>query len=130
MSRLSPGSGRVWVHLARSFAKEGYAVALISRHREPSDPVAAQIRSLNGNVIVDAQIDTPKLRRRDPQRLPDTIIPPDAIADAIWNLDGVVLGPFDPFPAFSGLANRLAASSTPSVLILGQGAFAGPAPCL
>ena len=77
---VGPGLGS---SLARSFAKEGYAVALISRHREPSDPVAAQIRSLNGNVIVDAQIDTPKLRRRDPQRLPDTIIPPDAIADAI-----------------------------------------------
>src|SRR3989442_7872022 len=54
----------------------------------------------------------------------------DAIADAIWNLDGVVLGPFDPFPAFSGLVKRLAASSTPSVLISGQGGGAGSAPCL
>ena len=35
------------------------------------------------HVIVDGQIDTPKLRAREPQREPKTLIPPDAIASAI-----------------------------------------------
>ena len=35
------------------------------------------------HVIVDGQIDTPRLRARDPQRAAETVIPPDAIADAI-----------------------------------------------
>ena len=35
------------------------------------------------HVIVDGQIDTPKLRARDPNRSAETTIPPDAIADAI-----------------------------------------------
>mgnify|MGYP001432924157 CR=1 FL=1 len=35
------------------------------------------------HVIVDGQIDTPKLRAREPNRSSDTVIPPDAIADAV-----------------------------------------------
>lgn len=35
------------------------------------------------HVIVDGQIETPRLRARDPDRAPDTVIPPDSIADAI-----------------------------------------------
>ncbi len=35
------------------------------------------------HVIVDGQIDTPKLRAREPDRPAETAIPPDAIADAI-----------------------------------------------
>ncbi len=35
------------------------------------------------HVIVDGQIDTPKIRGRDPQRAPETLIPPDAIAAAV-----------------------------------------------
>lgn len=35
------------------------------------------------HVIVDGQIDTPRLRARDPSRDEDSIIPPDAIASAI-----------------------------------------------
>lgn len=35
------------------------------------------------HVIVDGQIDTPKHRAREPQRNPETLIPPDTIADAI-----------------------------------------------
>ncbi len=35
------------------------------------------------HVIVDGQIDTPRLRGRDPNRATETVIPPDAIADAI-----------------------------------------------
>lgn len=35
------------------------------------------------HVIVDGQIDTPKLRGREPERASYTLIPPDAIADAI-----------------------------------------------
>jgi NADP-dependent 3-hydroxy acid dehydrogenase YdfG len=35
------------------------------------------------HVIVDGQIDTPRLRARDPQRARETLIPPNAIADAV-----------------------------------------------
>jgi NAD(P)-dependent dehydrogenase (short-subunit alcohol dehydrogenase family) len=35
------------------------------------------------HVIVDGQIDTPKLGAREPNRSKETVIPPDAIADAI-----------------------------------------------
>ena len=35
------------------------------------------------HVIVDGQIDTPRLRAREPGRQPETVIPPDAIAAAI-----------------------------------------------
>ncbi|MGH7888309.1 MAG: hypothetical protein ACREPG_10610 [Candidatus Binatia bacterium] len=35
------------------------------------------------HVIVDGQIDTPKLRDREPNRAPQSVIPPDAIADAV-----------------------------------------------
>ncbi|HEU4343603.1 MAG TPA: SDR family NAD(P)-dependent oxidoreductase [Candidatus Binatia bacterium] len=38
------------------------------------------------HVIVDGQIDTPKLRARDPQRSPETVIPPDSIAETILHL--------------------------------------------
>jgi NADP-dependent 3-hydroxy acid dehydrogenase YdfG len=46
---VGPGLGS---SLARAFAREGYAIALISRHRESSEPVAEQIRSHNGKAIV------------------------------------------------------------------------------
>jgi NADP-dependent 3-hydroxy acid dehydrogenase YdfG len=35
------------------------------------------------HVIVDGQIDTPRIRARDPNRATETMIPPDAIADAV-----------------------------------------------
>src|SRR3990170_1397080 len=35
------------------------------------------------HVVVDGQIETPRLRAREPDRPGDTTIPPDAIADAI-----------------------------------------------
>jgi NADP-dependent 3-hydroxy acid dehydrogenase YdfG len=35
------------------------------------------------HIIVDGQIDTPRLRERDPERAAHTVIPPDAIADAV-----------------------------------------------
>jgi len=35
------------------------------------------------HVIVDGQIDTPRIRAREPARASDTLIPPDAIADVI-----------------------------------------------
>ena len=34
-------------------------------------------------VIVDGQIDTPRIRARDPKRAAETMISPDAIADAV-----------------------------------------------
>ena len=38
------------------------------------------------HVIVDGQIDTPKLQARDPNRAKDTVIPPDAIAETILHV--------------------------------------------
>lgn len=35
------------------------------------------------HVIVDGQIETPRLREREPNRSPDTTMPPNAIADAV-----------------------------------------------
>ena len=35
------------------------------------------------HVIVDGQIDTPKLRSREPNRSSESVIPPSAIADAV-----------------------------------------------
>jgi len=37
------------------------------------------------HVIVDGQIDTPRIRARDPDRPADTLIPPDAIAAAVMH---------------------------------------------
>jgi NADP-dependent 3-hydroxy acid dehydrogenase YdfG len=37
------------------------------------------------HVVVDGQIDTPRRRTREPGRASDTVIPPDAIADAIMH---------------------------------------------
>jgi NAD(P)-dependent dehydrogenase (short-subunit alcohol dehydrogenase family) len=37
------------------------------------------------HVIVDGQIDTPRIRARDPDRPADTLISPDAIADAVMH---------------------------------------------
>src|SRR5439155_1664920 len=46
---VGPGLGS---SLARAFAREGYAVALISRRSESSEPVAEQIRSAGGEAII------------------------------------------------------------------------------
>jgi NAD(P)-dependent dehydrogenase (short-subunit alcohol dehydrogenase family) len=46
---VGPGLGAA---LARAFAREGYAVGLLSRRAESSDSVAAEIRSSNGKVLV------------------------------------------------------------------------------
>lgn len=46
---IGPGLGS---SLARAFAKEGYAVALLSRRREASEPVAEQIRAVKGTALV------------------------------------------------------------------------------
>lgn len=45
---VGPGTGAA---LARAFAKEGYAVGLLSRRRESSDPVAEDIRSAGGKAL-------------------------------------------------------------------------------
>src|SRR5919109_1650201 len=46
---VGPGLGSA---LARAIAKEGYAVALLSRRVESSQPVAEQIRSQKGTALV------------------------------------------------------------------------------
>jgi NAD(P)-dependent dehydrogenase (short-subunit alcohol dehydrogenase family) len=46
---VGPGLG---ASLARAFAHEGYAVALLSRRAESSEPVAAEIRSADRQAVV------------------------------------------------------------------------------
>ena len=46
---VGPGTGAA---LARAFASEGYAVALLSRHADSSEPVAEQIRAQGGTALV------------------------------------------------------------------------------
>jgi len=38
------------------------------------------------HVVLDGQIDTPGLRRRSPDRDPETLLDPEAIADSYWHL--------------------------------------------
>lgn len=45
---VGPGTGAA---LARAFAKEGYAVGLLSRHPESSQPVAEEIRASGGTAL-------------------------------------------------------------------------------
>lgn len=45
---VGPGTGAA---LARAFAKEGYAVGLLSRHAESSRPVAEEIRTSGGTAL-------------------------------------------------------------------------------
>ena len=45
---VGPGTGAA---LARAFAREGYAVGLLSRQAESSDPVAAEIHAQGGKAI-------------------------------------------------------------------------------
>ena len=45
---VGPGTGAA---LARAFAKEGYAVGLLSRHKESSEPVAEDIRATGGKAL-------------------------------------------------------------------------------
>ncbi len=51
--------------LAREFAPQGIHVA---------------------HIVIDGQIDTPKLRARTPEREDHTLLNPDAIADTYWHL--------------------------------------------
>jgi NAD(P)-dependent dehydrogenase (short-subunit alcohol dehydrogenase family) len=46
---VGPGTGAA---LARAFAKEGYAVGLLSRHADSSRPVAEEIRARGGKALV------------------------------------------------------------------------------
>lgn len=46
---VGPGLGSA---LARAFAREGFAVGLLSRRAESSEPVAKEIRAKNGNALV------------------------------------------------------------------------------
>ena len=45
---VGPGTGAA---LARAFAKEGYAVGLLSRHAESSEPVAKEIVDSGGKAL-------------------------------------------------------------------------------
>ena len=48
ISGVGPGTGAA---LARAFAKEGYAVGLVSRHAESSEPVAKEIVDSGGKAL-------------------------------------------------------------------------------
>src|SRR5687768_2559147 len=45
---VGPGTGAA---LARAFAKEGYAMGLLSRRSESSEPVAEEIRAAGGKAL-------------------------------------------------------------------------------
>ena len=45
---VGPGTGAA---LARAFAREGYAIGLLSRHAESSEPVAAEIHAKGGKAL-------------------------------------------------------------------------------
>jgi NADP-dependent 3-hydroxy acid dehydrogenase YdfG len=45
---VGPGTGAA---LARAFAREGYAIGLLSRHAESSEPVATEIHSKGGKAL-------------------------------------------------------------------------------
>lgn len=45
---VGPGTGAA---LSRAFAHEGYALGLLSRHRESSEPVAEEIRARGGKAL-------------------------------------------------------------------------------
>ena len=40
------------------------------------------------HVVIDGQIDTPRLRERDAGRPTHTVLAPDAIAETYWQLHG------------------------------------------
>jgi NAD(P)-dependent dehydrogenase (short-subunit alcohol dehydrogenase family) len=46
---VGPGTGAA---LSRAFAHEGYALGLLSRHRESSEPVAEEIRARGGKALL------------------------------------------------------------------------------
>ena len=58
---VGPGTGAA---LARAFAKEGYAIGLLSRHAESSNPVALEIRARGGKALV---VPTDVTQRRSAQ---------------------------------------------------------------
>ena len=45
---VGPGTGAA---LSRAFAHEGYALGLLSRHRESSEPVVEEIRARGGKAL-------------------------------------------------------------------------------
>lgn len=49
---VGPGTGAA---LARAFACEGYAVGLLSRHAESSDPVAAEMHAMGSQALFISQ---------------------------------------------------------------------------
>ena len=58
---VGPGTGAA---LSRAFAHEGYALGLLSRHRESSEPVAEEIRASGGKALT---IETDVTDRRSVQ---------------------------------------------------------------
>jgi NAD(P)-dependent dehydrogenase (short-subunit alcohol dehydrogenase family) len=86
---VGPGLG---ASLARAFASQGYAVALISRHAESSEPVADHIRSMSRKVLVlQADLSDPSSITSAVEKGKSALGPITALA---YNASGYGRGPF------------------------------------
>jgi NAD(P)-dependent dehydrogenase (short-subunit alcohol dehydrogenase family) len=86
---VGPGLG---ASLARAFAGEGYAVALISRHVESAKPVANQITALGGKALeIPADLSDPLEVNTAVEKAKSTLGPITALA---YNASGYGRGPF------------------------------------
>lgn len=122
---VGPGLG---ASLARAFAAQGYAVALISRHPESSKPVANQIASLGGKALeIQADLSDPAAIHAAVQKARLALGPITALA---YNASGYGRGPFleltpqtfhDSFQVGVMGAVFLAQAIIPDMLGAGQG---------
>lgn len=86
---IGPGLG---ASLARAFAKEGCAVALLSRRRESSEPVAEQIRAAKGTALVlPADVTQPQAVTQAAEKIRSELGPVTVLA---YNASGYGRGPF------------------------------------
>lgn len=72
------GRGGALAFSAAKFAVRGMAESM-ARELGPEGIHVA-------HVVIDGQIDTPALRRAQPDRDPETLLDPDAIAESYWHL--------------------------------------------
>lgn len=122
---VGPGLGS---SLAHAFAAEGYAVALLSRRAESSEPVAQQIRSKKGRVLV---LPTDVTQRDAVQKTVEKVrLELGPITALAYNASGYGRGPFleiDPemirksFEVGAMGAVYLAQAAIPDMLKAGHG---------
>ena len=122
---VGPGLG---ASLARAFASHGYAVALISRHAESSEPVADHIRSRGGKaLVVHADLSDPSAAIIGVERIRSAL---GSITALAYNASGYGRSPFlqlkpemlrDSFQVGVMGAVFLAQAVIPDMLIAGHG---------